>query len=326
MLLPSLTRAKEAARRSLCLVNVRSAAIGFLNYSTEWDAFLPGPNTTGYAYRKGGHSPVIDSNRFPLQADDWMSPVLGRERTLPLDPAERLVEMFNNKFRCPSNTAFYDTIFEPRFQYPPPSLIRYNSYSAPLTLHTWSDAADATRNGQAKYGLSLVPEGKSDPMYGCVDLTKSGHRMRLDTIGMVSMKVAVTEGARYVENDGTVNFQDSIDPAKTSWGSNFMNRGPGWNCYYQDAGEPYKFAKDVQGCTTLGPYGAKYAYRHNGQICMSFLDGHATAMDQLSSRKVDYWFPSGAVILKKHAKTSLAFGDQDICNLPEIPPEGIVIP
>jgi prepilin-type N-terminal cleavage/methylation domain-containing protein/prepilin-type processing-associated H-X9-DG protein len=319
MLLPSLTRAKEAARRSLCLVNVRSAAIGFLNYSTEFDGFLPGPNTTGYMYAKGD-TIVPDSKTCPLQRDDWMSPVMGRERSLSLEFSERLVEMFNNKFRCPSNTEFYTA---PPFagtlhKYPPMLQIRYNSYSAPVTLHAWSDIKAARAAGQ-NFGLCLASDKYTANSKGeatVINLATSGHRMRLDTIGSTSLKAAVTEGARFVKTSGVVDFQD--DQASTSYGSNFMNRGPGWNCYYDIGGsdgwgEPYHFLTEDSTSTRLNPYGEKYAYRHNGQINISFLDGHAATFDNVGSRKADFWFPSGSTVLKTVDTGGCAmFGDQSL--------------
>ena len=66
LLLPSLQRAQELARRSLCLSQLRHLAIGWRTYVNEHDGVLPSP-TTGGGWIDGGndHDAIRNGLLFP---------------------------------------------------------------------------------------------------------------------------------------------------------------------------------------------------------------------------------------------------------------------
>lgn len=282
IMLPSLNRAKDLARSAICQGNLHQAGVGFAFYSAEQYGFIPGPNTSGYGFLKVGRPPSAVGKSNPIQSDDWMSPVLGRGLSLPDDPNARLLEIFNNKFRCPANAATYDTVYPSGAL---PANTRYNSYSAPLTLHVYWDVAQATANGQLS-GLAFQP-----PYDTLVNVKPANHLFRQETLGSASMKVAAMDGARYVDTNGKTSYNTT---PSSPWGCNFMNRGPTLNCFYQDTGEPYKYAADGVG---LNPFSKKFAYRHMEKLNAVFFDGHAETMGHEASRNVNYWFPKNSVVV-----------------------------
>ena len=58
-------------------------------------------------------------SKTPIDHDDWMSPLFGKSLSLPPKRNERLLELFNNAFRCPSNLRRYD--YTPALHNPPHS-------------------------------------------------------------------------------------------------------------------------------------------------------------------------------------------------------------
>jgi prepilin-type N-terminal cleavage/methylation domain-containing protein/prepilin-type processing-associated H-X9-DG protein len=288
MLLPALGQAREAARAVVCASNLRQGGIAQYQYGVDENSYLPGPNTSGYAYQIGRPPSGSTSSSDPIQADDWLSPILGKRMSLPTDRWARLREIFNNAFRCPSNTLKYDYIYPSTpAGFPEANTLGYLSYSSPITFHVYANYASMVNKGKI-YGACL-----QSPDANYVDLGPANHNFRIDTVGTPEYKVAITEGARYVDQLGKVSFSTDTSAAGASWGANFMNRGATLNCFYESTGEPYKINYDG----TLTEIARKFSYRHNDQLDVLFFDGHAGRLTNKESRKVKYWFPSGSVIL-----------------------------
>lgn len=304
ILLPSLSAARESARGAVCVNHLRQAAVGFNNYAVDWDDHTPGPNTSGSGYFAGGRGPDSNSSStVPMQADDWMSPIFGRTLSLPSSRNDRMIEVFNNAFACPSNNRNYDYMYDSREReqvagWPLPGEVRYNSYSAPLSLHMFNDTAHMQAAGRVNQWGGQAGLAFSGEDAGIVDVRPAGHSFKITSMGPPDQKVAAMDGARYVRSTPGHEYYGQISfniGQGTSWGANFMNRGPGYNCYYQDSGNPYKFASERS--RELHPHSREFSYRHNGKMGMVFFDGHAGLFDNEESRKASYWFPSGTVVL-----------------------------
>lgn len=295
LLLPALKQAREAGRQASCMVQERQLGIAQAVYATDNLDYVAGPNTSGLALcpptgGSGSGSYGLGGNRAsdPITADDWMSPILAPYIGLPPNRAQRLVKIFNEDFKCASNDYKYDYIFGSTSGFPPANTINVNSYSAPMTMHFFYDDAGAIAAGwtarSAYYG---APYDKK------VDIGPSGYRFRMDTMGPPSLKVAFTEGARYIDASGRISFNTD---GGTRYGGNFINRSPVINVYYQNSGNPYKFASASTSETRLHPDSAKFAYRHGERMNMTFYDGHSAAFQHADTRDVDYFFPSGSVV------------------------------
>jgi len=297
IVLPSIGQAKEHARQAVCMSNLRQAGIGFRSYATDCRQYIPGPNTSGHSVRGVSPTNAATDPTEPITFDDWMSPTLGRAITLPRKKIDRLLAIMNSDFRCASNDFKYDYIYGPGIAGVTANKTFYSSYSAPFTLHYYYDAAHAAASGQpgGSYFGNSFDKG--------ADIRPANHRFKIWSLGSPSMKVAATEGSRYLDESGQVSFNTDQGSA---YGGNFMNRSPTLNCFYQGNGEPYKFIAYPK----LHPQAAKYAYRHvNDTINAVFFDGHVTNMDSIASRKVSYWFPSKSVVVDASVIGDLSVGN-----------------
>lgn len=303
ILLPVLGSAREATRMTICLSNTKQIGIAQGMYYTDHKGVLPGPNTTGLHLNPnvgagGGGSVGGDGQSdAPMTADDWMSPMLGNYIALPRGRKERLIEIFNNRFRCPSNEDKYDYIYGGSSGFPSAGQVYVNSYSAPMTMHYFWDEAHARSMGfterAAYYGNNF------DKL---VDPRPSGYRFTIDTVGTASLKVMFTEGARYIDSSGRISFNTD---SGSRYGGNFMNRSPTVNVFYQSNGNPYKFAANGK---DLHKDSERLSYRHaDKKMNFVFADGHSETLGHLESRDVDFYFPTGSVV-----RNTSGLGDRSV--------------
>jgi prepilin-type N-terminal cleavage/methylation domain-containing protein/prepilin-type processing-associated H-X9-DG protein len=286
ILLPVLGRSRETAFTTICVGNLRQVGIGTATYAHDNKDFLPGPNTSGYNWSAIAASKPTG----PIMPDDWYSPLFGDSLALPANMNKRLLDIFNNRFRCPANKNYYDYIYGGTSPpWPDPRTIFQNSYSQPFPLHYYWDSNHASAMGQPNarfFGNGF------DQM---VDVRPAKNKFTLSSIGTNSLKVVALDGARYIDSNNKISF--NVDTG-TNYGANFSNRSPGLNVFYQDNGNPYKFIADNVTEKRLHPISAKYAYRHpNETLNAAFYDGHAKSLGNLESRKVDYWFPTRSVVV-----------------------------
>src|SRR5688572_15962728 len=102
LLLPALNRAREQARRTQCLSNVRQIAMGFFMYTNENKGWFPAPGVFG-----GGLGSQTASTMSPTwygRAEDWIVWRL-KQPDGPLEGA--IIPYMNNPspavMRCPSD-------------------------------------------------------------------------------------------------------------------------------------------------------------------------------------------------------------------------------
>ena len=322
ILLPSLSRAKEMAKAVLCRVELREASKAQLIYTTEFEGHMAGPNGSGYALRtalKAGGRPRPDlweGASKPAAHDDWVSPTLGEQFGLPADRPGRIVGFFNHNFRCPSNDLTYRTLWSSaphNENWPDPKTISINSYSAPISLYAYNDAAHAKKKGQ--------PNGfhwYSGREQGVVDPSFSRFNGRIDSIGPPDTKVACMDGSRYVKEENGHEVVDfNLDASTLAFPVVHMTHSPCLRVYPQDKGNPYKFASSVRssGQRELHPLAVKYAYRHLDEtLNMAFFDGHVGPYGNEESRPVRYWFPSGSKVMSVDVLGDLRAGVGDVVD------------
>lgn len=285
LLVPTLGRARDAARTNVCATQQRGAATGMASYATDFHGWLPGPNTSGRMVRVG--HPFRNDPDDPIQNVDWVSPTLGRSLGLPegqpgdaRDREYRLRMMFEQAFACPSNRETYDAWYGggPTLAGKPIIELRVASYAAALGFH-FSDRSRDPLNDELM--AADFP----------VDL--HGYVPRLDRILRAGAKVFTMDGTRYVDSDtlgitfNAFEFQDE--------GGNFMGQGPS---ILGHGGDPH----------TAGGHGPafgdrqrdamrRFAYRHSGRIVVSYFDGHAETLAEDASRDMSLWFPSGSRVV-----------------------------
>lgn len=275
ILLPALGAAREAARASVCLGNMRSSGQGIFTYATDNKDNLPGPNTSGLELTQLDNAYVFKNNsEEPTQNFDWVSPTLGSSLALQGDRSERVQQIFEEEFRCPSNIETYTSQFGSGLTVPDTSPISSYSMNSNFMVD-WG----TTSSGVLQYSWVQAVIGSS-----------VAQPTRLDKITNASSKAIVMEGARYVDaGTGEVTFNGFV---KQIGGGNWGSLSPGISVLVNN-GNPYKWGNDQQ-----QENARRFAYRHKNDVMnIGFLDGHAEAQNQEDSRKVDQWFPSGSTVL-----------------------------
>jgi len=272
ILLPALGAARQSAQGAGCLANVRSTAQAVNAHVADYQGAYPGPSTTG-----GNVNPTLATAATkPLQNFDWISPLMGDLIGLPNDPTERLREMFDNEFRCPSNQEVYPegTAFG---DLNPGADLAVSSYSSPTPLHVVSRSS--ARSGDV-FIRSWINSEVEIP---------TNFRPSIDSIGSPSARVWAMDGSRHVnQSDGVITYNSAgfqID------GGNFASWGPALSKIVRN-GNPYKRDSEQQIKNSK-----RFAYRHQGEnMNMAFFDGHAETMDVQESRRVGHYFPGGSTV------------------------------
>lgn len=288
ILLPSLSKARELARQSVCLSHMRGAGEALHMYATEQDGWMPGPNTSGLhlTVDYGSYSPNDSTSPSePVQNMDWISPLLGDSLGLPSSRRDRLVRILNHKMNCPTNRIRYS------FQYAPsgtgdsfnidPSEVTYSSYSAALGFHAVGDGAMTDQRNAIRLH-SQVSGRRHLP---------NSYVPRLERVGRAASKVFAMEGARYVNNDREVSFNDFL---RQIAGGNFMLYGP----MAPLNGDPFQI-QFSGGEWGFAPKAYRFALRHDGRMNCAYFDGHAAPMTDTQARDSEgAWFPEGTLGLQ----------------------------
>lgn len=286
LLLPALGHARTSGRRAVCVASQRQAAVGFATYAAEHQEWIAGPNTSGAHIRSGGD--IGYSPAAPTQNVDWLSPILAYSLNLPgKQPGEegriaerRLRMIFEQEFACPANRETYSAQYGGgnTFDGIPVTELRVNSYAANMGMHLSSSRRDVISDTSSRqdWGMPLI---------------YASYRPRMSDIVRPDGKVATMDGTRYVDNrtfEITFNafpFQDE--------GGNFMNHGPAVG----HSGDPATLGRRNGEFTDAEKEALRrFAYRHDGDMVVSFFDGHAGVLSEPESRSIHYWYPSGAKV------------------------------
>ncbi len=287
ILAPSLNMAKEMARSVACNAHQRAAGIAVATYTSSWNDWLPGPNTSGLRQTKGLYVDGNSSGSTPVQNMDWISPTLGEELGLPSDRESRFVEICNTKFRCPSNKAKYD------FEYNggsgsiintvPINSVYQVSFGASLAFHVVS-----YQSGEDNL---ITDEGMATNEVAA--MVPRGYQPKISRVGSPSDKVFCMDGTRYVEAQPGGGYQVSINGfTKQIQGGNYMVYGPPT----QFDGSPFKMTsktnpKLVESCK-------KYGYRHRDKLNVTYFDGHTESLKFEESLDINLYWPRGSKVLR----------------------------
>lgn len=297
ILLPALGSARGAARSIVCLTNMRSASLALHTYAADNRNFMPGMNTSGAVMAgMGGLSNAELAERAassatqPLQADDWVSPLLGSELGLSSDPAERILDIFNSAYSCPANDVRYVDRFSGGDLYGLPfeqSLI--SSYSMGIT---WQLRKDGIANRDQVDGDGLITLTQLG--------TSSNFNFTLDSIKDQGGKAIFSEGVRFLQNAGGNNEGFTYSGfARSTQGSNWSHAG--W--IFTGGGNPYKFGTGAgQSTDTVSvdspiPISVAGAFRHPANtINQGQADGSASTLSPLEASAIDRHVPKGTLI------------------------------
>ncbi len=286
LLLPSLGKARDAARGAVCGSMQRQLAQGQMIYANNNKDFFAGPSTSGLAGQKGNAGDqmyIFDKTpETPTSTHDWISPCMGESAGLADNRAKRTAQMFN-KYRCPSATVFNDEIYPPGgglpadmsqfVQYVSTDGYRQISYLSPASFHYFP------AGGPLPFAGAIV--GFSTPVKVAVN-----YRPRIDSVGLQpSTKVLCADGTRYLDGSpaggGVLDFDPDCTPG--IYGS-FTAAGPIYNFsteYGRDGG-----AKDRH----------LLSFRHTGvSLVIAYFDGHVGTMKSLEAwTDARPWYPGGS--------------------------------
>lgn len=293
LLLPVISRARSAARTSVCSSNLRQAGVALHAYTRANEGYLPGPNTSGYR-------PTVQGPSRPIMKGDWMSPILGSELNLPESRNQRMIALFNHDFRCPENAFTYDGMYVGGFEnkvyasypgWPDPKSISVNSYSSPLGFHLFESEEVAQRFGMDRDGWWAHNEDFA------VSTEAAKYTFRLDQVGPPGEKIFAMDGSRYVMADGRLTF--NIYNGNQRGGDNWVNRSPVLNARDLHNGNPYKLNSEDP--VDLHASSAAYTYRHPSDTINSlFFDGHVELLDSKASRRPDFYYPSDSRVTRAY--------------------------
>ncbi|MFG0306858.1 MAG: type II secretion system protein [Phycisphaerales bacterium JB040] len=309
ILLPSLGKAREAARRTVCLANQRTFAQEAAVYGLEYDEFIPGPNTSGYRMTQleGGDGSVatayLPGERAPTSNWDWLSPLIGESLGFPSGGSDvrntveqerirlsRLNRLMNEEqLICPTNTTRYKKRFRgPALQ------SEQETGEAPLILsYTTSSYLHLVGNGL--WGGPRSKERKEVMLRSEPFTLPGSYQPRLNVIGDPSRKAIAFEGGRYW--DPSI---DGFDYSTTAWSSgmagspqaHFTSRGP-FVRGERFSGEPYR--RDSVSLEPTEPHELTI-YRHGARANLSFFDGSVRSLAERDFIDPSYYLPRGTEI------------------------------
>ncbi len=298
ILLPSLGRAIQQARLTVCGTTQRGLMQGMLLWTTENRERIPGMNGTWVdAQRQPNWQDYLNNDSSaPVQSTDWMSAALKGE-DLPQNRAQRFIALLNT-YRCPEQ-------------------------NARLPVATFGDGAMAVsdmvqRTGEAPHGVSYLmsayfqwtgrngnAQTGSFPNYTITEYGRKHttpveiprtFRSNLNQVGNPALKAGIADGFRFRTDTGFANTEVNYQ-AGQDYGS-FAHSTPTFN-----NSASYVRARSL-------------SYRHGGKLSAAFFDGHVGTMSEEESRSPTYWFPSGSIFngQQAHVDAFKFYQEGDIVN------------
>ena len=204
ILLPHLYEARELSKTVVCGQRLHDFGIGLATYVNDNEEWLPGVNTSGVAVRTldllwKSEPQVLSRPDLPVQAWDWMTPLLAGKTELPAVRALRF-KFLLEQMRCPSQF-LHSALWEGEGHYSPDRQVfkangpyrtvsylmpaQFNSLAMPTRTKRWrTNMAPITRAGCAA--------GAPDTF----EYISYDYRPRLDQVGQPAGKVFVADGTR----------------------------------------------------------------------------------------------------------------------------------
>jgi len=316
ILLPSLCGARASAKTAKCAAHLAGLSRGLMTYAMENNDWLPGYNTTGVPVRairfKNNHD-LLNRPDLPVQTFDWMTPLLALEMKLPASRAQRF-NMLLTRYQCPAQaftiTDFYPSNFPQKEDFTEISDWPAVSYLMPGHFQWWGQKEDGTYLAPSPipgFDLPIKAEaGDSD-----WEVVVPSYVSRLDRVGTPANKVFAADGTRYLDGDSTLDFD--ADPYASIFGA-FCSAGAWWGGSREYGVKVGTQNWDGQTVNTTSPNpnegeAMRISYRHGcikkgtgsaqtnrGKMNAAFFDGHVDTMNDQQSRRIEYWYPKGAVV------------------------------
>ncbi len=335
ILLPSLKSARESARSAVCGATIRSLANGLYSYTTDSDDWIPGMNTSGFAVtiaNLSGGDPLVDLSRpdLPVQSTDWLTPILAGDTDFPNNRAQKY-DLLLRKYSCPSQRAIKSSAFPPSGSSVPdqPLFDEINewvavSYLMPFHFQLWGfdQRLDVLGENPSNPGQVIRPDTTRLNWEAAIRSYKS----RLPRVGPPARKAFVADGTRYVVNRAFVDHD--VSPTPGNFGS-FTSAGAWWEdgrAYGVGPGTQDYTGETISGGSPSAGANLFYSYRHGsrkasavndarqntGKINILFFDGHVESFGDQASRRIDFWYPTGAEVRRANeGMTPIPQGDSN---------------
>ena len=315
ILLPSLQAAREQARRVTCGTTLSGFGRSMGIYATESSDWYPGPNTSGVAVRAkltaaSSNPSALQQPSLPMQAFDWMSPLLRNNYDLPANRAQRW-KFFWTKYGCPSISNLTCTPYRIN-ALPDADLFKEIatfpacSYLMPASFAYWGQRQSgqrlATDEMNPAYPVSAWV-GNSDWEVRTDDFVS-----RLDKVGTPAQKVFVADGTRYLDESLELDFD--ANPFTNQFGA-FTDSSAWWSgsrAWGVQANSPSWGGTSMAAGSLSNGRNLPLSYRHGsrsvgttaknnrGEINALFFDGHVATLGDRASREVSLWYPKGSVV------------------------------
>jgi prepilin-type N-terminal cleavage/methylation domain-containing protein/prepilin-type processing-associated H-X9-DG protein len=311
LLLPSLHKARRAARTVACAANMRSILQGMYLYVNANKGYFPGSPWSSAGHLRDFSYPLFGTgntheNNVPgvIQAWDWMSPIAKmmnldfNEGAFETDRRARFIRLMSyGAFQCPENQilAFcYDSGAWPT--------MFLNSYSTSLDFmlkrNTSIDTGSA--NNTNAYGVGRYV-GRTEWN------VPNGYVPKITKIGSPSQKVYIADGSRWAVYDTGPDYEKN-------WigqmGGIFSDQRA--YCPFNRSRERQFLSGNAGGTAMRDPM--LYAYRHGTtkafsrdtasyRLNMGFFDGHVETMNAMDAMNPEFWSPRGTEINTSHGPT-----------------------
>jgi prepilin-type N-terminal cleavage/methylation domain-containing protein/prepilin-type processing-associated H-X9-DG protein len=312
ILLPALGQAREAARRLVCSVNLRSLAQGQQVYMTDNNDVAAGPHTSSMpGFIQVAKRQVFAANLYtfdsspstPVSTADWISPTVGESGGFSSNRAYRHANIFNI-YACPSAQFENDTIFGRTADVQQFELLlgqqgfRQISYLAPVSMLNFSESKRVSTQARmrAQYGGDVrMMEDEGDKPGGQASKPEN-YLPRLDLMArQPSDKVLASDGTRYFDySQNVLNFDIETTPrylGSFTHSGTIFHRAREWGRALQAAG-----GRDDH---------IRLSARHgNLEMNTAYWDGHVGQMKMTEAWTNPVpWYPTGTIFEGGSAST-----------------------
>jgi len=297
ILLPALSKAKEAANTAACMANLRSIGQAMQTYVGDYRGWIPGSGNTSasHIWLDGASfalKPGISATNCPevVELNDFIGPLCKIMR-VALPNTNDTVPRFREyrklrQFTCPSFEGVIATKFSG------PATMEDGQAMSYLTALTF--LMKSYRTGWT--GSVRMPAGPSNNSFYW-ELPPS-YAPKINQVGSASEKIYAAENGRWT--NGTAGPTFTLKPGELSWhnNTNFSDFGA-------FTGATKSFARRVPNGMTATIDPRIFSYRHGAKsqrattpyrMNVLFYDGHVATMTDMESAKPDYWLPRGTMI------------------------------
>jgi prepilin-type N-terminal cleavage/methylation domain-containing protein/prepilin-type processing-associated H-X9-DG protein len=303
ILLPSLGKAREAARQVICQSMLKQLGQAQQQYILSWKEYFAGVNTSGAdaAYFSGANVVFDTTPTTPTTMWDWISPTVGDGAGLSPNRARRTLEIFN-KYGCASARALNDTVWMGSSNAPDidqflsaQTDLKYRqvSYLQPAPFVFYSPAAPRS-------AVEYRPEGQTQVRrlwagFASPALSPANYRPQLsraEFFNNPSRKVMMGDGTRFYDHNA--RLLDFDIGAGAPGGSSGIIYGS-----FTDS-SPAFHDSNAYGRVRApnNPTNRNLSFRHNRGMNACFFDGSVRYISATEAyEKLDYWYPSGSTYL-----------------------------